>query len=64
MVDWATEGLGCSETALIELFATKSHAEIAAGKEQWEASHDASLIDHLDEELTDEYKHLQAHLPP
>lgn len=48
-----------TETALIELFVTKSHAEIMAGKEQWEAAHDKSLLDHLDEELTNEYKHLQ-----
>lgn len=59
MIDWATEGMGCSELALIELFVTQSHAEMAAGKEKWEAMHDSSLIDHLDEELTSEYKHLQ-----
>ena len=33
---------------------------IAAGKEKWEGRSDASLIDYLDEELTSEYKHLQA----
>ena len=34
--------------------------DIAAGKEKWEGRSDASLIDYLDEELTSEYKHLQA----
>ena len=59
MIDTACQGMGCNETALIELFVTTKNDDIAAGKERWEGRTDKSLIDYLDEELTGEYKHLQ-----
>jgi len=60
IIDKACGGMGCSETTLIELFIMSKNEDIAAGKEKWEGRSDASLIDYLDEELTSEYKHLQA----
>ena len=59
IIDKACKGMGCDEETLIDLFLTKSNADIAAGRAAWEGREDKSLIDYLDEELTSEYKHLQ-----
>eukprot|EP00316_Scyphosphaera_apsteinii_P007777 CAMPEP_0119306596 /NCGR_PEP_ID=MMETSP1333-20130426/7310_1 /TAXON_ID=418940 /ORGANISM="Scyphosphaera apsteinii, Strain RCC1455" /LENGTH=857 /DNA_ID=CAMNT_0007309933 /DNA_START=58 /DNA_END=2631 /DNA_ORIENTATION=+ len=59
MIDLATEGWGASETHLIEIFVTNSHAKIQEGKAAWEARHDKALIDHLDDELSSSYDDLQ-----
>jgi len=60
IIDKACGGIGCSETTLIELFVISKSEAIAAGKARWEGRSDASLIDYLDDQLTSEYKHLQA----
>jgi len=59
MIDKACVGIGCSETTLIELFVTTKNADIAAGRNAWEGRTDKNLIDYLDDELTESYKHLQ-----
>ena len=59
MIDKACVGIGCSETTLIELFVTTKNADIAAGRKAWEGRTDKNLIDYLDDELTESYKHLQ-----
>ena len=59
MIDKACVGIGCSETTLIELFVTTKNADIAAGRKAWEGRTDKNLIDYLDDELMDSYKHLQ-----
>ena len=51
MIDKACQGWGCDETLLIELFCTKSNAEMRAGKEAWEGRTDRSLTDYLTKEL-------------
>ena len=49
---------GCDETALLEVFVTRSQEELQAGKQKWEGRTDKSLVDHLNSELGSSYRHL------
>eukprot|EP00966_Prymnesium_polylepis_P068183 1584795-Prymnesium_polylepis.1 len=52
VIDKACQGWGCDETLLVELFCTKTNAEMRAGKDAWEGRTDRSLIDYLSKELS------------
>ena len=52
MIDRACKGLGCDETLLVELYCTRSNAELRAGKAAWEGRTDKSLVDYLNSELS------------
>ena len=51
MIDKACKGFGCDETLLVELYCTRTNAELREGKAKWEARTDKSLIDYLNSEL-------------
>ena len=58
IIDLACAGLGCDETALLELFVTRTQAELQAGKKRWEDRSDKHLVDYLKRELGSSYRHL------
>ena len=51
--------LGCDETALLEIFVTRTKAELQEGKVVWEGRTDKSLVDFLTGELGSSYRHLK-----
>lgn len=63
IIDHATKGFGCDETALLEVFVTHTQAELQAGKKKWEGRHDKHLVDYLKGELDgwigNGYRHLR-----
>ena len=59
-LDAAMKGMGCNETALLELLVTQTNAQMAAGRECWEGRADNSLVDYLNSNLGHDYRHLRA----
>lgn len=51
IIDHATVGFGCDETALLEIFVTHTQEELQAGKRKWEERADKHLVDYLAGEL-------------
>ncbi|KAJ1451575.1 hypothetical protein M885DRAFT_529486 [Pelagophyceae sp. CCMP2097] len=51
LLDSAMDGLGADGMAIIEFLVGRSQARVRAGKAQWEARHDSSLVDRLASEL-------------
>ena len=50
--------MGCDETALLEIFVTRTQEQLQAGKAKWEGRTDKSLVDELNSELGSSYRHL------
>ncbi|CAM9228095.1 unnamed protein product, partial [Phaeothamnion confervicola] len=58
----ATDGVGCNESMLVDLAMTKSNAELAAIKRQFEAKTGKALIDILKDELKGTFEKLMVKL--